>query len=82
MHVVTNRVYVTPKWAEEFEQRFKRRAGQIEQQPWLKPWLHRGSVFFLTLNFMIFRIRWPAPAQLLASWVSGWLTFMLRVGQR
>ena len=33
MHVVTNRVYVTPKWAEEFEQRFKRRAGQIEQQP-------------------------------------------------
>ena len=32
MHIVSNRVYVKPEWAEEFEQRFTVRAGQIEQQ--------------------------------------------------
>ena len=33
MHIVSNRVYLRPEWAEEFEQRFIVRAGQIEQQP-------------------------------------------------
>ena len=32
MHVVTNRVFVHPDWHEEFEQRFKNRAGQIDKQ--------------------------------------------------
>ena len=32
MHVVTNRVYVHPDWCEEFENRFQKRAGQIEKQ--------------------------------------------------
>ena len=33
MHVVTNRVYVHPDWHEEFEKRFRARAGKIESQP-------------------------------------------------
>lgn len=33
MFVVTNRVPVDPAWAEEFETRFRERAGQIDQQP-------------------------------------------------
>ena len=33
MHIVTNRVYVQPDWQQEFEQRFQKRAGQIDQQP-------------------------------------------------
>jgi len=33
MHIVSNRVYLRSEWAEEFEQRFIVRAGQIEQQP-------------------------------------------------
>ena len=32
-HVVANRVFVKPDYAAEFEQRFRRRAGQIDQQP-------------------------------------------------
>lgn len=32
MHVVTNRVYVHPDWHEEFENRFRKRAGQIDKQ--------------------------------------------------
>ena len=32
MHVVTNRVYVHPDWQQEFEQRFQKRAGQIDRQ--------------------------------------------------
>lgn len=33
MHVVTNRVYVQADWKEEFEERFRKRAGQIDKQP-------------------------------------------------
>lgn len=33
MYVVANRVSVKPEWADEFETRFRNRAGQIEQQP-------------------------------------------------
>ena len=33
MHVVTNRVFVEPDWCEEFENRFQKRAGQIDKQP-------------------------------------------------
>ena len=32
-YVVANRVFVKPEYADEFEQRFATRAGQIEQQP-------------------------------------------------
>ena len=32
MYVVANRVRVALDWHDEFEQRFRRRAGQIEQQ--------------------------------------------------
>lgn len=32
-YVVANRVFVNPEFADEFEQRFRKRAGQIEQQP-------------------------------------------------
>ena len=32
-YVVANRVFVKQEYAEEFEQRFKNRAGQINQQP-------------------------------------------------
>ena len=32
-YVVANRVFVKPEYADEFEQRFKKRAGQIDQQP-------------------------------------------------
>ncbi len=31
-YVVANRVFVKPQYADEFEQRFKNRAGQINQQ--------------------------------------------------
>lgn len=33
MYVVTNRVAVAPGWEQEFEQRFRKRAGQIDKQP-------------------------------------------------
>ena len=33
MHVVTNRVFVHPDWQQEFENRFEKRAGQIDKQP-------------------------------------------------
>jgi heme-degrading monooxygenase HmoA len=33
MFVVANRVPVTVDWKEEFETRFRRRAGQIDKQP-------------------------------------------------
>lgn len=33
MYVVANRVPVASGWEEEFEQRFRQRAGQIEKQP-------------------------------------------------
>ena len=33
MHVVTNRVFVHPDWQQEFEERFRKRAGQIDKQP-------------------------------------------------
>ena len=32
-YVVANRVFVKPEYADEFEQRFRKRAGQIDQQP-------------------------------------------------
>jgi heme-degrading monooxygenase HmoA len=32
-YVVANRVFVKPEYADEFEQRFKNRVGQIDQQP-------------------------------------------------
>jgi heme-degrading monooxygenase HmoA len=32
-YVVANRVFVKPDYTDEFEQRFKSRAGQIDQQP-------------------------------------------------
>ncbi len=32
-YVVSNRVFVKPEYAQEFEQRFMNRAGQINQQP-------------------------------------------------
>ena len=32
-YIVANRVFVKPEYADEFEQRFKNRAGQINQQP-------------------------------------------------
>ena len=32
MYVVANRVYVKAAWAEEFEKRFRERAGQIDAQ--------------------------------------------------
>ncbi|MGD8308425.1 MAG: antibiotic biosynthesis monooxygenase [Chromatiales bacterium] len=33
MYIVTNRVPVAAGWEETFEERFRKRAGQIEQQP-------------------------------------------------
>jgi heme-degrading monooxygenase HmoA len=33
MYIVTNRVPVAPAWREAFEERFRNRAGQVEQQP-------------------------------------------------
>ena len=33
MFVVTNRVPVVAKWREQFEERFRQRAGQVEKQP-------------------------------------------------
>ena len=36
MYVVANRVFVKSEYTEEFEQRFKNRAGQISQQPGFK----------------------------------------------
>ncbi len=35
-YVVANRVFVKPEFTEEFEQRFEKRAGQINQQPGFK----------------------------------------------
>lgn len=32
-YVVANRVPVAPAWEEQFEERFRNRAGQVEQQP-------------------------------------------------
>ncbi len=32
-YVVANRVFVKPEYSQEFEQRFRNRAGQINQQP-------------------------------------------------
>ena len=33
MFIVANRVPVAPGWEEEFEERFRKRAGQIDKQP-------------------------------------------------
>lgn len=33
MYIVTNRVPVAPGWEDTFEERFRNRAGQVEQQP-------------------------------------------------
>ncbi|MCG6942130.1 MAG: antibiotic biosynthesis monooxygenase [Thiohalocapsa sp.] len=33
MYVVINRVPVAPDWREQFEERFRKRAGQVELQP-------------------------------------------------
>ncbi len=33
MFMVANRVFVAPGWEEQFEERFRKRAGRIEQQP-------------------------------------------------
>ena len=32
MYVVANRVFVAPGWVEQFEERFRRRAGQVDKQ--------------------------------------------------
>lgn len=32
MYVVANRVYLTAGWEDRFEERFRRRAGQVEKQ--------------------------------------------------
>lgn len=36
MYVVTNRVFVHPDWHEQFENRFHKRAGQIDKQKGFK----------------------------------------------
>lgn len=33
MYIVTNRVPLASGWEEAFEERFRKRAGQVEQQP-------------------------------------------------
>ena len=33
MYIVSNRVQVAVDWREQFEHRFRERAGQVEQQP-------------------------------------------------
>lgn len=33
MYSVANRVWVKPEWFDEFENRFRNRAGQIDKQP-------------------------------------------------
>ena len=33
MYIVTNRVAVAENWGDEFETRFRKRAGQIDKQP-------------------------------------------------
>ncbi len=33
MFVVSNRIFVTSNWQETFEERFQKRAGQIDKQP-------------------------------------------------
>ena len=33
MYVVANRVRVAPGWGEQFEERFRQRAGQVDRQP-------------------------------------------------
>jgi len=33
MYIVANRVPVAPSWCEQFEERFRTRAGQIDKQP-------------------------------------------------
>ena len=33
MITVANRIYVTPEYAEAFEQRFRERAGLVDQMP-------------------------------------------------
>ena len=32
MYVVANRVFVAPGWGEQFEERFRQRAGQVDKQ--------------------------------------------------
>ena len=32
-YAVANRIYVKPDFTEEFEERFRNRVGQLEQQP-------------------------------------------------
>lgn len=44
MYVVSNRVPVAADWREEFERRFRERAGQIEQQPgFVRMEIHRPA---------------------------------------
>jgi len=44
MYVVSNRVAVAADWREEFERRFRERAGQIEQQPgFVRMEIHRPA---------------------------------------
>jgi len=33
MFVVANRIFVSPEYAEEFERRFRERAGEVEKRP-------------------------------------------------
>lgn len=33
MVIITNRIYVANGWEERFEERFRNRAGKVEQQP-------------------------------------------------
>jgi len=44
MYVVSNRVPVAAGWREEFERRFRERAGRIEQQPgFVRMEIHRPA---------------------------------------
>ncbi|HSH43046.1 MAG TPA: antibiotic biosynthesis monooxygenase family protein [Arenicellales bacterium] len=44
LFVVSNRVPVAPAWREEFERRFRRRAGQIDSQPgFVRMEIHRPA---------------------------------------
>jgi len=44
LFVVSNRVPVAPDWREEFEARFRRRAGQIDKQPgFVRMEIHRPA---------------------------------------
>lgn len=44
MYIVSNRVPVAPDWRDEFEKRFRERAGQIDKQPgFVRMEIHRPA---------------------------------------